>query len=970
MGSLELPFDVIMQDDQEADELDVMDAPITQSAPGVNPSSAPRRSARQKTSIAGGSTGSANKKRKVPSSAIQPQSNKRAKLEQQKVKTGQNNEKRADRDTQRTHWLLRHRNIVEPLLPPNSTFFSTLQTRESSGRARNNNISYTPYHELEEQPQLINKSCGEMKDYQLKGLSFLVYMYRNGMNCILGDEMGLGKTLQTLSLFAYISEHVSGHVDPHLIVCPLSVLASWEAEAARWLPSFRTVRFHGPVNERSRLRKALLDGKYDIVLTTYDVFVTEDSWFKSRRWTYCVLDEGHKVKNSESMVSHKLQGIGAMYRLILTGTPVQNNLFELWSLFHFLYPNIFTPASEQRFRDSFNLERGSYSLPFVNAAKEFLSTVMLRRTKATVQLDIPPRIEQTIFIPLTEAQRFWTYRLLTKMDSLDLKTIFDPELTLDTANSGLAEGRREVLSILENQLQQQTAPTAKQKQTWKHLMNLLMQLRMVCDHPYLLRDAEPDPYQIGEHVVASSSKMICIDKILADVLPKGEKVLIFSQWYRMLDCLEDMLFLRGIKYARLDGSTSRPRRTLDIKLFQHGSSTLQVYLISTKAGGLGINLTKATTVIMADSDWNPQNDLQAIARAHRIGQKKTVQVYRLICGGSVEDQMLDRLRRKLFLSAKLMGSDNTGSNNGSDDTSMGAGELMDILRKGSSALVHGGGGIGLAKFLAAPIADILEASKAREDARDAKIKQELGGGDLKEEATEQLVHDAEEEEKRLLSGIAQVRCRLFEGKMVEHGKGVKKNKDIADEWVNLQKRQRNGKETVVIGGMTFVVDTSPIEVEVKAVPKKKTSRRQMDHEDYCNVCEDGGDLYCCNYCPRVFHASCTDIPKQKLKSSSIACSQHACWDCQRTTSDAGGMLFRCRTCPQAFCEDCIKDPFHPIGESIPEFELLNYSAPNAYFITCQDCIEQAEKRPRWRKEWEKRVQKAEKDLEEKYSMMT
>jgi SWI/SNF-related matrix-associated actin-dependent regulator of chromatin subfamily A member 5 len=162
-----------------------------------------------------------------------------------------------------------------------------------------------------------------------------------------------------------------------------------------------------------------------------------------------------------------------------------------------------------------------------------------------------------------------------------------------------------------------------------------------------------------------------------------------------------------------------------------------------------------------------------------------------------------------------MGSDNTGNTNGTDDTSMGAGELMDILRKGSSALVHAGGGIGLAKFLASPISEILEASKVREDARDAKIKQELGGGELKEEAIEQLVHDAEEEEKRLLSGIAQVRCRLFEGKMVEHGKGIKKNKDIADEWVNLQKRRRNGKETVVIGGMTFVVDPSPVEVEVR-----------------------------------------------------------------------------------------------------------------------------------------------------------
>ncbi|KAI3603961.1 nucleosome remodeling complex atpase subunit [Moniliophthora roreri] len=779
----------------DIDELDVMDMPITLSAPPKS-SLAPRRSTRERRSIGSGYTDNVNKKRKAAPSTVPP--HKKAKVEEKKANTEQNNEKRADRDNRRAHWLLRHREVVEPLLPSNSQFFTTLlqnHDRQSSGRGQK--ISYTPYHDLEEQPKLINKSAGEMKEYQ------------------------------TLSLFAYIRENSTGHCDPHLIVCPLSVLSSWESEAARWLPSFRTVRFHGSGNERIRLRKALVDGKYDLLVTTYDVFVAEDSWFKSRRWTYIVLDEGHKIKNSETNISHKLHSVGAVYRLILTGTPVQNNLFELWSLFHFLYPKIFTPATEQLFRDSFDISRGSYSLPFVNAAKKFLSTVMIRRTKATVKLDIPPRVEQTIFIPLTEAQRFWTYRLLTKMDSLNLKGIFDTAPTLDSGDSTLAEGRREVFSMLQNQLQE--APTGKAKQT-------------------------------------SSSKLICIDKILADVLPKGEKVLIFSQWYRMLDCLEDMLYLRGIKYARLDGSTSRPRRSLDIKLFQHESSS--------------INLTKATTVIMADSDWNPQNDLQAIARAHRIGQKKTVQVYRLICGGSVEDQMLDRLRRKLFLSVKLMGSDNTSTNNDSDETSMNANELMDILRKGSSALVQAGGGIDLATFLAAPISEILETSKARENARDAKLKHDLTDGDLKKEvANEQLVHDAEEEERRLLSGIAQVRCRLFEGQMVEHGKEQKKNRDIADEWVNLQKRRRSGKETVEIGGMTFVVDQPPVEVEVRF---------------------------------RFFLFAIFALSRL-------------------------------------------------IGEGSPSKE--DPKAANGY------CIEEAAKSPKWWKGWQRHIEKAERDLEKKYSSM-
>lgn len=267
-------------------------------------------------------------------------------------------------------------------------------------------------------------------------------------------------------------------------------------------------------------------------------------------------------------------------------------------------------------------------------------------------------------------------------------------------------------------------------------------------------------------------------------------------------------------------------------------TAFQVYLISTKAGGLGplappffiacslliypsilgINLTKATTVIMCDSDWNPQNDLQAIARAHRIGQTKTVkvltfryiaayitliplgwfQVYRLICQGSVEDQMLDRIRRKLFLSMKIMGSSDGSSS--SEAMNLGLTALMNILRKGSSALAASGIGMSLARFLDADISDILEDSRSLEKSREAKIKQELRVEEV-DGGNEKLLLDAEEEERRLLSGVAQVQSRLFEGKMVQHQQS---NSEIANEWRDLSKRARVDR-TVVVDGMTFIM---------------------------------------------------------------------------------------------------------------------------------------------------------------------
>ncbi|THH16507.1 hypothetical protein EW146_g4141 [Bondarzewia mesenterica] len=778
-----------------------------------------------------------------------------------------------------------------------STPTSSPNTSSSSGR-RPPRLSLPPSPTLRMLSALqFHTTRVPVSNYQLDGLSFLVDMYQH-------DAV----------TFAWIKEREDGPLDPHLVICPLSVLSAWMSEAARWLPSFRVVRFQGEKSERDRLKKSLA-GNFDIIVTTYDAYEREHTWFKSRRWTYCVLDEGHKIKNADAMISQHVQGIGSLYRLILTGTPVQNNLSELWGLLH--------------------------CLEFVDASRQLLKHIMIRRTKANVDISVPPRQETTVFIPFTEMQRFWTLRMLTKLSAPDLGDIFKSQF------GDVSNGRAQWCTEIENQIQKEVdAPETKQ---WNRLTFLLLQLRRICDHPYLLAGAEPEPYLIGEHLVAASSKLVIIDKLLADILPKGERVLIFTQWTGMLDLLEDFMNLRGIAYARLDGSTNRARRTLYIKLFQQDDSPYKVFLISTKAGGLGINLTKASHVIMCDSDWNPQNDLQAIARAHRIGQTKIVQVYRLICRGSVEDQMLDRIRRKLFLSVKIMGSDNASSD--AQEGKLGLMELMDILRNGSSALANSEDGMSLDQLLANPISEILAASRTRQEVRNAKLQRTLGA-DNEDAGDAHLLQDAMEEERRLLSGVAQVRCRLFEGKMVHH---TANNHEIAREWSELEKRARIDR-TVTIHGMTFL---PPITESATVTPSATSTRKKMKssedtHEDWCLYCRDGGELVLCHFCPRVFHAACTGYTDAEIRRASfMACGQHACAKCFRNTGQAGGMLFKCRTCPNAFCEDCLPSgDIEAIGEVLPEFEILGHAQKtSSFYIRCEDCCRHFAKYPA---EWKER----------------
>ncbi|KAH8924965.1 hypothetical protein BT69DRAFT_1260872 [Atractiella rhizophila] len=785
------------------------------------------------------------------------------------------------------------------------------------------NIPEPVQYVLEEQPDEIK---GEMKGYQLEGFSFLTWMGRNRFPCILGDEMGLGKTLQTIAFLQLVYSRQGGpelaylKKRPALVICPLSVLNSWSQEVARW-SSLKAMPMHGAVSERTRLKEVFRTGKFDILLTTYDVYRFESGWFNNKLWGTVILDEGHKIKCPDTQLTKVIQGCGGLWRLILSGTTVQNNMVELWSLLHWLYPRIFTPTTLSTFQTSFSLSEGTYDPKFISQAGKLLSLIMRRRTKASLGPDVfpvPPKVEMTLTIPLCPAQRFWYLALLKRID-----------LTLlSKTEDGAGEN--------------------KDANRYKTLMNLLMQLRKVCNHPYTIMHAEPDPYQIGEHIVDVSSKLQLLDKLLQSLKPE-QKVLIFSGFTSMLDYVEDFLALRGISHARLDGSTPRARRTLDMKLFQQEkNSPYRVYVISTRAGGLGITLTAADTVVMLDSDWNPQVDIQAIARAHRIGQTKPVNVYRFVIQGSVEEQMLRRVRKKLYLATKVDSSfSHTHSTGGDELERMTLEELRRVLSAGKQAVGKWN------EEGEAEQEQVFAEWQKREFSdfvREAQQKEEEEARRLELSVAEERT--VEEEEGEFFNHVERVETTLFEGKKVEQA-----IKDIAKEFWQVEGKRRRQERVVMVNGYAVAAETigcsrweavktvtSDPEAAARFSNKKRKSQ-SWEHESWCIYCRDGGELHTCMHCPRVAHLECTDWSLSDVnRSIRWRCPQHSCTTCLRTAAECGGLVFRCQTCPDSFCEDCLPPgDLFALGEESPEFSKLGFPPrSSAFYIRCDQCVSRFE----------------------------
>ncbi|KAG5152944.1 hypothetical protein JHK84_029416 [Glycine max] len=516
------------------------------------------------------------------------------------------------------------------------------------GQRQYNSAIHSIQEKVTEQPSMLQG--GELRPYQIEGLQWMLSLFNNNLNGILADEMGLGKTIQTISLIAHLMEH-KGVTGPHLIVAPKAVLPNWVNEFTTWAPSITAILYDGRLDERKAMKEELSgEGKFNVLLTHYDLIMRDKAFLKKIQWKYLIVDEGHRLKNHESALARTLDnGYRIQRRLLLTGTPIQNSLQELWSLLNFLLPNIFN--SVQNFEDWFNApfaDRVDVSLTdeeqllIIRRLHQVIRPFILRRKKDEVEKFLPGKSQ-----------------VILKCDMSAWQKVYYQQVT-DVGRVGLDNGSGKS----------------------KSLQNLTMQLRKCCNHPYLFV-GDYDMYRRKEEIVRASGKFELLDRLLPKLRRAGHRVLLFSQMTRLMDTLEVYLRLHDFKYLRLDGSTKTEERGNLLRKFNAPDSPYFMFLLSTRAGGLGLNLQTADTVIIFDSDWNPQMDQQAEDRAHRIGQKKEVRVFVLVSVGSIEEVILERAKQKMGIDAKVIqaGLFNTTST-AQDRREM----LEEIMRRGTSSL--------------------------------------------------------------------------------------------------------------------------------------------------------------------------------------------------------------------------------------------------------------------------------------------
>ncbi|KAM9544866.1 chromodomain-helicase-DNA-binding protein 9-like isoform 5-T7 [Salvelinus alpinus] len=510
------------------------------------------------------------------------------------------------------------------------------------------------------------RNSNVLRDYQLEGVNWLLFNWYNRRNCILADEMGLGKTIQSITFLEEIWR--VGIRGPFLIIAPLSTIANWEREFRTWT-HLNVIVYHGSMVSRQMLQQyemysrdtqgRVVRGayKFHALITTFEMILGGCPELNAIEWRCVIIDEAHRLKNKNCKLLEGFKLMNLEYKVLLTGTPLQNTVEELFSLLHFLEPQSFPSEN------TFMLEFGDLKTEEqVQKLQAILKPMMLRRLKEDVEKKLAPKEETIIEVELTNIQKKYYRAILEKN-----------------------------FSFLSKGVGQANVP---------NLVNTMMELRKCCNHPYLIKGAEEkiledfrevySPVAFDFHLqamVQSAGKLVLIDKLLPKMKAGGHKVLIFSQMVRCLDILEDYLIQRRYLYERIDGRVRGNLRQAAIDRFSKPDSDRFVFLLCTRAGGLGINLTAADTCIIFDSDWNPQNDLQAQARCHRIGQNKAVKVYRLITRNSYEREMFDRASLKLGLDKAVLqsmsGRENSVPGGGPTQQQLSKKEIEDLLRKGA-----------------------------------------------------------------------------------------------------------------------------------------------------------------------------------------------------------------------------------------------------------------------------------------------
>uniref|UniRef100_E1BCV0 Proliferation-associated SNF2-like protein n=1 Tax=Bos taurus TaxID=9913 RepID=E1BCV0_BOVIN len=604
-------------------------------------------------------------------------------------------------------------------LQKNKDSNSKIKDRLSQTVRQNTKFFFDPVRKCNGQPvpfqQPKHFTGGVMRWYQVEGMEWLRMLWENGINGILADEMGLGKTVQCIATIALMIQR--GVPGPFLVCGPLSTLPNWMAEFKRFTPEIPTMLYHGTQQERRILVKHIHERKgtlqiHPVVITSFEIAMRDRTTLQNCYWKYLIVDEGHRIKNMKCRLIRELKRFNADNKLLLTGTPLQNNLSELWSLLNFLLPDVFDDLKS--FESWFDITSLSETAEDIIAKEreqnvlhmlhQILTPFLLRRLKSDVALEVPPKREVVVYAPLSKKQEIFYTAIVNRTIANMFGSSEKETVELSPTGRPKRRTRKSVdyskIDDFPNELEKlisQIQPEVDRERTIVEtsvpiesevnlkLQNIMMLLRKCCNHPYLIEypiDPVTQEFKVDEELVTNSGKFLILDRMLPELKTRGHKVLLFSQMTRMLDILMDYCHFRNFNFSRLDGSMSYSEREKNIHSFNTDPDVF-IFLVSTRAGGLGINLTAADTVIIYDSDWNPQSDLQAQDRCHRIGQTRPVVVYRLVTANTIDQKIVERAAAKRKLEKLIIHKNHfKGGQSGLNQSKnfLDPKELMELLK--------------------------------------------------------------------------------------------------------------------------------------------------------------------------------------------------------------------------------------------------------------------------------------------------